>query len=95
MGTLPQDDWYQCDWCGWNGYFSCEVIPEKYVLLDLHFRHMNGIICLRCFELGEPPWRRNNRDRCAAYLDLYLGLGQFLNENVLRTVAEFLAANEP
>ena len=93
LGALPHDVWKNCDWCGWWGYFSCEVIPEKYVLLDCDFRHMNGIICLRCFELKEPPWRPNNRDRCAAHLDI--SLGQVLNEVVLRTVAEFLAANEP
>ena len=94
MGTLPQGKWGSCDWCGWYGLFSCEVIPEKYVLLDCDFLAMKGIICLRCFELGEPPWRPNNRDRCAADLDL--SLGQVLNAvSVLRTVAEFLAANEP
>ena len=94
MGTIPHNVWYQCDWCGWYGYFTSEVIPENNVLLDCDFLAMKGIICLRCFELGEPPWRPNNRDRCAAYLDL--SLGQALKAvSVLRTVAEFLAANEP
>ena len=90
MGSIPLNVWYQCDWCGWWGYFSSEILPEEYVLLDID---MVGYICLRCYELDEPPWRPNNCDRCAADMDHLFR--QVLNEVAIRTVAEFLAANVP
>ena len=90
MGTVPLDEWFQCEWCGWWGYFSHEEIPEEYELLDID---MVGYLCLRCFRADEPPWHPNNRDRCQTHMDHLFG--KVLNEVATRRIAEFLADNVP
>ena len=92
MGTLPLDEWFQCDWCQWWGYFSSEEMPEKYELLDIDGV---GYLCLRCFQADEPPWRPNNRDRCHGWM-INLFANRLGGENgTTRLIAEFLADNVP
>ena len=92
MGSVPLHEWFQCDWCGWWGYFSNEEMPEKYELIDVD---MVGFLCVRCFGSREPPWRPNNRDRCHRWM-IHLFANSLDGDNgTTRLIAEFLADNAP
>ena len=82
-----------CDWCGWWGYFDCEEVPAKYKLIDCDRNGLDGVLCTRCYDLAEPPWRPNNRDRWHEWL-LQVFRTTELNTDVQRTIAEYLAQND-
>ena len=90
MGSFDNDAWYSCDWCGWFGYFGPDV-PDKYVLYDVD-GCPGYVLCLRCIDLEEPPWRPNNRDRWHEWL-MKVFRTTALNTNTHRKIAEYLAAN--
>ena len=83
------DEWYRCHWCDWRGYFNHVYVPDKYVLIDDE-GFAPTMLCLRCIELEEPPWRPNNRQRCQTRLSK---LFSNLDDESTRLIAEYLAAN--
>ena len=58
-----------------------------------------GLLCDRCFDLEEPPWWPNNRQRCAMWLHhtrlIPALLRNSLNEDAAVLMAAYLAANVP
>ena len=54
-----------------------------------------GVLCDNCSEMSEPPWRPNNRDRCAYHLTLCLPHALRGDEVLLKAVADFIADNVP
>ena len=95
--------WDYCDWCGWYGWletYNGSVIP-KHRLVEYEcegFEFLRNVYCLRCDDLKEPPWRPNNRDRYHKWLLRNLRppkLALIDSTNILRLIAEYLAANRP
>ena len=88
---FENDEWYQCGWCGWWGYFSAEEVPLKYCLWGPLPK------CERCIDLAEPPWRPNNRDRCHEWLLKVSHKTRMakLDTYTVRIIAEFIAKNIP
>jgi len=96
------EDWYICDWCGWWGYLDGPSVPDKYKLYDTRKWKKNvpffTLLCMRCFELEEPPWRPNKRDLCHEWLLRIfrpLELARIDITYTLRLIAEYLAENMP
>ena len=55
-----------------------------------------GVLCTHCFELSEPPWRPNNRQRCAKWFTSGNALPHALRmQTVAKVVSEYLAGNVP
>ena len=96
MGSFANDEWYQCHWCGWWGYFGGADVPDKYVLLDVDGPSL-CLLCMRCVWLDEPPWWPNNRDRCHEWLLQVFRTNRTAASviNTHREIAEYLADNEP
>ena len=105
MGSLS--GWYQCGWCDWWVWVQ-EGVPEgdidpKYDFVSRIFfvgphprQYRLMLRCTRCADCEEPPWRPNNRDRCAEHLQLWFGKWgpTKLPLEVRRVIAEFIADNE-
>ena len=95
MGSYG-DEWLRCAWCWrWGKCLLDEFLDGAEPLIDID---MVGTLCERCFELEEPPWRPNNRQRYARRIRaLWLRrvLGNREVGEVSLLIASYLAANEP
>ena len=63
---------------------------------------VGGVLCDWCLELEEPPWWPNNRQRCAQWLCVgkvlpirFLGKRSPDEDLLIKTIADFLAVNDP
>ena len=95
MRMLIDNDEYEydtCDWCGWWGYAG-PMVPAKYELTDCYRNGRNWVLCTRCYDLAEPPWRPNNRDRWHERL-LQVFRTTKLSTEVLRPFVEYFAEND-
>ena len=89
MGSYG-DTWLQCTWCGWWGKCMSDM-PDHLQLTDID-SIPPMLLCNRCFDLEEPPWWPNNRQRCAASLPLALpGTDRIIE--IQSTIAKFVAEN--
>ena len=65
MGSYG-DRWLQCAWCwAWGRCCHDDFLQGAWPLTDIDGI---GVLCDFCFELEEPPWRPNNRQRCEQYM---------------------------
>ena len=57
MGSFDPNDWFQCDWCEWWGYFGPNV-PGKFLLYDIDCAGGSLPLCMRC---EAADWEEVNR----------------------------------
>ena len=101
MGSLS--GWYQCRWCDWWLWAQGDIeVDPKWDFVGNFFSvgpydNWYGLMlrCKRCADCEEPPWRPNNRDRCADHIQLAFGKWgpTQLPLLVRRVIAEFIADN--
>ena len=93
MGSYG-DRWLQCAWCwAWGRCCHDDFLQGAWPLTDIDGI---GVLCDFCFELEEPPWRPNNRQRCEQYMVFGRVLPLHVRiPEVARILALFLASNEP
>ena len=54
-----------------------------------------GYLCDACFDLAEPPWYPNARQRCAQSLEHVMPQSLRGNLEVLATMSAFVVRNDP
>ena len=65
MGSYG-DTLLQCAWCwAWGRCCQDGLLHGAWLLTDIDCL---GVLCEFCFELEEPQWRPNNRQRCEQYM---------------------------
>jgi len=98
--TLPyvpsgfyEDKWCKCDWCSkWGMSLWPPVLPAGVLsLIDIDGL---GYLCDACYDLAEPPWYPNARQRCAQSLERVMPESLRGNPTVLATISAFVVWND-
>jgi hypothetical protein len=89
-----EDKWCQCHWCWkWGMSLWPPVLPAG--VLPLTDIDGLGYLCDACYDLAEPPWYPNARQRCAQSLEHVMPQSLRGSHAVLATLSAFLVWNDP
>ena len=94
MGSYG-DRWLACEWCWkWGKCLADEHLGGAMPLTDIDGL---GVLCYACMVLEEPPWRPNNRQRCATWLERMRLLPEALlvRSVIVVSMATYIARNTP
>ena len=80
MGSFDHSQWYQCDCCGWYGYFGPDV-PDKYALYDIDGCTLT-LLCTWCFERSLRCDWHDKATRCdsCGWVGYNAGIGKMPND---------------